>query len=314
MPRTGTISVGNKYFTVRQPAADFSDNLNSSIWSYPYINSICAAGITQGIISNNFYPANPVTRDQMAAFMVRTMNGENFTYPSTPYFSDVPATAWSFKYVQKMKQMGISTNAGSFNPSGSVTRDQMAAFVIRARYGENFTYPSTPYFSDVPATAWSFKYVQKMKQMGIVTNIGTFNPSGIMTRDQMAAFISRAFLGVMPSSLSVPSNNTAFMAGMILGKTLQFNVPNRGSMMYKFYENGTFTGTGASSGMMMGSSFSGRWMINADKTLSIYSVQGMMSGYMEKYTLVGGGGVMPLMVNYMYSTGTSGTNMMMTVQ
>jgi hypothetical protein len=317
MPRTGTIAVGNQYFTIRQPATDFLDNMNASNWPYPYINSIYAAGITHGCGNNNFCSSDPVTREQMAAFVIRALLGENFTYTQQPYFMDVPATGWSYQYVQKMKDLGLTTNTGSYDASGTVTREQMAAFIIRAMYGENFEYPATPYFSDVPASAWSFKYVQKMKEQGFTENTGTYAPSGVVTREQMAAFISRAFLGVMSSSLNVPSNNSAFNASMIMGKSLEFSVPNSGSMMYKFNEDGTFSGTVSNTGMMgnitMGN-ITGKWMINSDGTLAINNVQGMMSGYWETYTLMGGGGVTPLMVNYMYSTGTSGSNLMMSIK
>ena len=215
-----------------------------------------------------------------------------------------------------MKDLRLTTGTGSYNPTSTVSREQIAAFMIRAMYGENFTYPATPYFTDVPASKWSFKYVQKMKAQGLTWNTGTYNPSGVVTNELMAAFFSRDFLGVMPSSLNVRSNNTAFTASMIMGKSLLFSVPNRGSMMYKFNVNGTFSGTVSSTGMMgsmMGSNFTGHWKINSDGTLSINNVMGMMSGYWEKYTLMGGSSVMPLRINYMYSTGTSGTNLMMTV-
>ena len=72
----------------------------------------------------------------------------------------------------------------------------MAAFIIRAKYGENFSYSQTPYFTDVPATHNFFKYVQKLRDNGITTVTGTYGVDNIVTRDQMAAFLARAFLGM----------------------------------------------------------------------------------------------------------------------
>ena len=62
---------------------------------------------------------------------------------------------------------------------------------------ENFTYTTTPYFSDVPTTDIFFKYVQRLKDNRITSVTGTYSPDQIVPRDQMAAFIARAFL-MMP--------------------------------------------------------------------------------------------------------------------
>jgi hypothetical protein len=72
----------------------------------------------------------------------------------------------------------------------------MAAFIIRAKFGENSIYTTTPYFSDVPSTHTFFKYVQKMKDEGITAVTGTYDVDNIVTRTQMAAFLARAFLAM----------------------------------------------------------------------------------------------------------------------
>jgi hypothetical protein len=39
----------------------------------------------------------------------------------------------------------------------------MAAFIIRALYGEVFEPSEYPYFTDVPAGHWAFMYIQQMR-------------------------------------------------------------------------------------------------------------------------------------------------------
>ena len=140
--------------------------------------------------------------DQMAAFITRVLYGENFTYTQFPYFSDVPVTDDFFKYIQKLRDLNITTMSYTYLPGEVVRRDQMAAFIVRAaqikagRDPENFTYTATPYFSDVPVTDPYFKYIQKLKDLNITTMSGTYLPTGDVTRDQMAAFLARAFLGM----------------------------------------------------------------------------------------------------------------------
>jgi len=72
----------------------------------------------------------------------------------------------------------------------------MAKFIIVAKYGSSFTNTTTPYYTDVPATNIFFSYIQKMKDAGITATSGSYFPDTIMTRDGMAAFLGRAFLGM----------------------------------------------------------------------------------------------------------------------
>ena len=132
----------------------------------------------------------------MAAFIIRAKYGENFNYTPGPYFSDVPATHMFFKYVQKLKDDGITAVSGTYGVDNEVTRGQMAALIIRAKHGEDFSYSATPYFSDVPSTHTFFKYVQRMKDEGITALSGIYMVDNIVPRDQMGAFLGRAFLGM----------------------------------------------------------------------------------------------------------------------
>jgi len=56
----------------------------------------------------------------------------HFTYPSTPYFSDVPAINPFFPFIQKMAQMGITAGCGNglYCPDETLTRGQMAVFIV----------------------------------------------------------------------------------------------------------------------------------------------------------------------------------------
>ncbi len=207
----GATLTADTLLTIQPPTPEgtFSD-VPSSYWAFDDIEAIYQAGITVGCGNGDYCPSENVTRDQMAAFLIRALYGENFICnggvncaTETPYFSDVPATDYFFPYIQKLYELSITTGCGNgdYCPSAGVTRDQMAAFLIRAlqviagQDTENFSYTSTPpYFGDVPSTDPFFKYVQKLKDDNITTVAGSYNPTQITPRDQMAAFITRAFL------------------------------------------------------------------------------------------------------------------------
>jgi hypothetical protein len=77
-----------------------------------------------------------------------------------------------------------------------MTRRQVAAMIIRASYGEDFSYPTTPYFSDVTPSDSGFKYIQKMKALGLTKAEGMFYLDRVVTREEMAGFVSRTFIGM----------------------------------------------------------------------------------------------------------------------
>jgi hypothetical protein len=74
----------------------------------------------------------------MAVFIVRgklgIVAGQAFPYRHTPYFNDVPATHPFFPFIQKMRELGITSGCGdnNFCPDGWTTRGQMAVFLIRS--------------------------------------------------------------------------------------------------------------------------------------------------------------------------------------
>ena len=200
--RRGIISIAGQPFTVIQNSGASNTIISDSTDSVfrDYINAIYQVGITVGCGQQsgnvNFCPTDFVTRGEMAAFIIRSLLGETFNFNPTPYFSDVPATNAFFKYVQKLKEKGITVLSDTYLVNDQVTRGEMAAFIIRALFGEDFSYTQNPYFSDVPQNNVFFKYVQEMKDMGITTLEGTYLVGNNVTRGEMAAFLARGFLGM----------------------------------------------------------------------------------------------------------------------
>jgi hypothetical protein len=92
---------------------------------------LAASGVTTGIAPRTFDPDGTVTRGQMATFLWRLM--DNPTPPPTSGFGDVPAGRFYSEAVAWLAAEGITTGIapGVFDPDGSVTRVQMAAFLCR---------------------------------------------------------------------------------------------------------------------------------------------------------------------------------------
>jgi hypothetical protein len=84
---------------------------------------------------------------------------------------------------------------GTFAPTSSVTRGQMAAFVVRAleAAGETLPAPPAPRFSDSGGTVHGER-IEQLAEAGIVEGVGggLFAPGRPVSRAQMAAFLARA--------------------------------------------------------------------------------------------------------------------------
>ena len=139
----------------------------------------------------------------MAAFLVRA-KGLTQLFPPTPTFADVPASSVFFGYVERLFEQGITGGCLSsggqlfFCPKDNVPRQQMAAFLVRAK-GLTQLFPPTPTFADVPPSNPFFGYIERLYQTGITQGCGAsggqlfFCPGDFVPRQQMASFLIRAF-------------------------------------------------------------------------------------------------------------------------
>lgn len=164
------ILVNNIYAFSPDP---YFDDVPDTHWAFEYVQRLYEEEITSGCDTNLFCPTNYVTRGQMAVLLVRTVEGEppdGYCDTSVP-FNDVLPPHWACKYIKRLKELGVTFGCGNGNYClyNNVTRAEMALFIIRAKYGEDFSYTSTPHFSDVPDTHWAFRYIQKMKDDNITT-------------------------------------------------------------------------------------------------------------------------------------------------
>jgi S-layer homology domain len=102
-----------------------------------FIEQLFNDGITAGCSTTPmlFCPTNPVTRAQMAVFLLRAKFGPAYTPPPATgtVFGDVDADDFAAAFIEQLAAMGISSGCGGGNycPNDSVTRAQMAVFLVR---------------------------------------------------------------------------------------------------------------------------------------------------------------------------------------
>ena len=119
--------------TITDPG--FTDTSALSQEAKDAIALLYTLGITQGTTPTTFSPYADVTRRDMASFMVRLQNvlePDSYTTAET-FFTDVPDTLSRAADINALAAQGISVGYGdgTFGPFDSVTRAQMALFIMR---------------------------------------------------------------------------------------------------------------------------------------------------------------------------------------
>ena len=123
--------------TFAYPATPFFTDVPATHVYFKYIQKMRELGITAGCTETQYCPDAPVTRGQMAVFIIRgrlgLAAGAGFPFPATPYFTDVPETHPYFSFIQKMRDLAITTgcSATQYCVDQPTTRGQMAVFLIR---------------------------------------------------------------------------------------------------------------------------------------------------------------------------------------
>jgi hypothetical protein len=187
------------------PVPVFAD-VSPGHWAAAYIQRLYTAGITSGCGSDplRYCPEDLVTRAQMAVFLERAVRGASYLPPAATgaVFGDVPLSYWAASWIEKLFADGITTGCGTapliFCPEDTITRAQMAAFLLRARHGAAYTPPAaTGFYADVPVSHWAANWIEQLAAEGITTGCSTapltFCPDDTVTRAQMAVFLARAF-------------------------------------------------------------------------------------------------------------------------
>jgi hypothetical protein len=100
-----------------------------------WVQELVARGITSGCGGGLYCPTSPVTREQMAVFLLKSSLGTSFTPPpcTTAAFADVPCTSPFAPWVQELVARAITAGCGGglYCPSAPVTRGQMTVFLTK---------------------------------------------------------------------------------------------------------------------------------------------------------------------------------------
>lgn len=165
------------------PFTDIDDSLHwqAIVW-------LSEQGISAGCGDGRFCPTAPVKRDEMASFLFRA-----FGLPDTSidHFSDDAGNMHELN-INRVASAGITVGceADRYCPSRSVTRAEMASFLVRVLH---LPPAATDHFDDDAGSVHEAA-INALAESGITTGCTptSFCPNAPVLREQMAAFLQRA--------------------------------------------------------------------------------------------------------------------------
>ncbi len=181
--------------------------------------------VTPAKTYHTFYPQNMkysgISADQA---------GQDYTFEIST-FADVSTRYWAWPQIEEFYNTGITLGCGSepvtFCPDRSVTRAEIAVFILRSLHVDALPYTASPdpanigVFTDVPTTGkeWMEPWIEVFYGLGISNGCGTdpfrYCPERQVTRAEIAVFVLRAIHGTdyNPPAVSGSSFSDVPVAG-----------------------------------------------------------------------------------------------------
>lgn len=106
-------------------------------WYTPFVERAYELGLTAGcdVAPLRYCPDGTVLRSEMAAFLVRQIEGDTNLPTYQAYFADVPSGLWFTPWTERLYELGITSGCAAeparYCPTEPVIRGEMAAFLHR---------------------------------------------------------------------------------------------------------------------------------------------------------------------------------------
>jgi len=189
--RVQSVNVTALQAALRAHGAVVDNPLFTDIAGSPFrgdIERTFLAGMVIGCSAIAYCPTTAMSREVMAAFLHRTLK---LPPASRDYFTDDGSSPHQDS-INRLAEAGLTggCTATQFCPTATMTRGQMAAFLVRS-----FRLPPTSadYFTDDNTSIFE-NDINKLAASGVTGGCGggRFCPTRLVTRGEMAAFLWRA--------------------------------------------------------------------------------------------------------------------------
>lgn len=144
-------------------------------------------------IGGTLQPQKPVGGNAGAA--VGTPSRPVTSEEGNVVFNDLGPVSWAQEAITYLAERGIvaGRDKGVFAPNDGVTREEMVKLVVTAFSDTNSGAECD--FSDVSTDRWSYAYIAKAHNLGLITGVdaSNFEPTGSITRENLAVILYRTY-------------------------------------------------------------------------------------------------------------------------
>lgn len=166
------------------------DDLPTGHWAQLAVKQLTTRQIIEGVTVNRFEPSRNVTRAEFTSMLVRLLGLKGEEQAS---FTDVSADQWFAAEAALAAKAGIvqGYSDGTFAPSQTITRQEMAAMLVRALTYKTTITPkaSQVAFADLEESPkWAVDVILAANSLGLVNGYTAeeFRPLGLGTRAESA--------------------------------------------------------------------------------------------------------------------------------
>jgi hypothetical protein len=184
--------LANHAAAATKTSADFTDLKDLDEAKKAKFDVMISAGIFDGVAEDTFGLTDKMNRAQFAKVAALVFKLEVDTELKISSFSDVkaddPANGYAVPYIEAVKAAGITDGYGDgiYDPAGEVTKEQLAAFLIRG-LGKEKDATAAPGVDDPTVSDWAKKYVAYAIENKLMPteDDGTFGGKDTATRAQL---------------------------------------------------------------------------------------------------------------------------------
>ncbi len=161
-------------------------------WAIEAIEYVMKNGLMTGKTNDNFAAKDDLTRAEFATIISRMLKLDKYSYEKSISYEDTNGH-WAEKYIQNVTATGLMNGYenNNFKPDKSISREEVAK--VLSQICEKMGNIADSTFLDVPNSSWSYKYIKKIADKGIMNGYpnNMFLPKKYISRQEMATILQR---------------------------------------------------------------------------------------------------------------------------
>ncbi|MGZ7443721.1 S-layer homology domain-containing protein [Paenibacillus sp. TH7-28] len=177
----------------------------------------------KGTSPSEFSPARAITRAEFMTTLTRILHLVPVS-SALPAYTDVDRSAWYYGTIQAATELGLTEGLGGgiFKPNQPITRQEAAAWLVRALKQKTGVTAASRYKDDASAALWARPYISAVSALGLMEGSdGKFYPNRAITRQETAVILDRLLQGKMFPDAIAASGKQVIQIGWQFGQTTE---------------------------------------------------------------------------------------------